>query len=329
MISGILAFSVNAKSRTYPVYKMAQAPVLDGKMDSAWNSIPFAGGFLFLGTDRYALSQTLFKAGHDAKNLYIYVYCNEPDVGEIKSRVQNNSGIWKDNSIEFFCMTGDSERVCQFLVNTEAAKWTFFKALTDTSIKKFGLDEWQAASYKGNDFWTLEISIPFAALGKAPAAGEAWKVNLCRNVYGKKSGGVNHSSWTHSQVRFFEPQSFGNFVFKENVLDTNEAMKVEGKLNEHYIKYLKGRLSDLNKKIPALRKELDSAGSQSKDKNSVDNFNKILTKIGDVNKIKYPSLFILNSAYNQSSNVVNAINDFVGDTLMHNLFNQEDKKCKR
>ena len=88
-----------------------QPPVIDGREDDpVWKTAPVSflvpwnpGRTGFRGGDT-AEVRTTFKAAQDAKYLYFFVRCGEPDMAGIitDQKGPDNSNIWRDSDVEFF-----------------------------------------------------------------------------------------------------------------------------------------------------------------------------------------------------------------------------------
>ncbi|MGB6120780.1 MAG: hypothetical protein WBG80_02635, partial [Bacteroidota bacterium] len=75
--------------------------------------------------------------------------------------------------------------------------------------------------------YTIEARIPFEKLGKTPADGEVWSGNICRNIITINCPENRKTSWAPVKSDFPEPESFGQFIFKDKVLTREEAQEVE------------------------------------------------------------------------------------------------------
>ena len=163
LVWGVLSgVAVTAAENAYPVFPLQQAPAMDGKWDGgAWENIPEAIGFTSLKTGAFvSMRQTSFKMGRYGDNLYIAVKCEEPEPDKIKVDENNyRDGWYPDDNLEFFFSQDKAPKgFKQFVTNSRGARWANFVSPNAT-------EPWQAVAYKGADFWSVEVKIPFSQLG--------------------------------------------------------------------------------------------------------------------------------------------------------------------
>ena len=217
LIIGLFFGKARAGDRlNYPVYLLKQAPVMDGRIegDIAWNEIPSRTNFFVLGGGHTLAKQTTFKACYDESNLYIAVKCDEPDIKLIKAVCgDNDPAMWKEDGIEIFVFPQDSDSYFQCIVNTAGARINYLTNINDGFHEDIPLREWKAAIYKGEDFYSIEVAIPFKTIGKKPKDKEEWKGNICRNITVFESGGDRSTSWAPMKKGFHEHENFGRLIF--------------------------------------------------------------------------------------------------------------------
>ena len=73
--------------------------------------------------------------------------------------------------------------------------------------------DWQAVAGREAAAWTLELAIPWAALGRAPKPGELWGFNLCRSRQAKGLAQREYSAWSCTYGGFGKVENFGHIVF--------------------------------------------------------------------------------------------------------------------
>lgn len=253
--------------RIYPVYLMVKKPVLDGMVakDPAWNNIPAATGFFVLQSSMYyvednpyipAIKQTFFKMGYTPEAFYLGIWCEEPDVNLIKSTARDNDVlIWEDDSVEILLFPKEGTQYYHFMVNAAGAKWN--SAIQEMPAVTLG--DWHAKASLGRNFWSVEIKIPFRALGRVPVDGEIWSGNICRNLipgslledgYG---WGDRFSSWAGLIQNFHEPDRFAGIVFHDRGLSSSEVKKTEEKLRLQTSDIVN---REMNKRIALVRDEI-------------------------------------------------------------------------
>ncbi|MGC9065020.1 MAG: carbohydrate-binding family 9-like protein [Candidatus Ratteibacteria bacterium] len=233
---------INAKEISlYQCYLIKKEPVLDGKVDDdCWQFIPEARCFFLLGGNEFAtVKPSWFKAGWDNENFYFAFKAEEPDVQKIEAkRPDGDKFLWMEDSVELFLIP--PEMNCwQFIVNTISSKWNAVGI-----AQTVPLENWQAKSFVGKDFWSVEIKIPFKVLGKIPSDGEKWKINVGRNnLTGPAEERV--SCWPKIQKSFHEVENYGTIVFKKKMLNKKESDAIEHEINEPRYNILKWKITSL------------------------------------------------------------------------------------
>ncbi len=196
-------------------------PVIDGALtDSCWTDAPILTGFSVLAAKDRASNQTEVKICHDGKNLYIAARLFEPQPERLVARfTQRDSDVYHDDSFEIFVDTNlDRKTYCQFIINSKAV-------VHDQKNADVGWNSHvSAASARGDDFWTVEVAIPWGDLGVEKHGGKILAVNFCRNDH--LSG--TFSSWSPVTRSFLEPRSFGHLLidkkFAELTADQVKAL---------------------------------------------------------------------------------------------------------
>ncbi|MCK4245073.1 MAG: hypothetical protein KAX20_05555, partial [Candidatus Omnitrophica bacterium] len=234
-----------AEEKCYPCYHISSPVTLDGKLQEvAWQSLPEATGFYNLYTKDYVpYKQTFFKMGWDEKNIYLGIRCEEPDVKEIKAtRKDGEVEICMEDSIEVFLFPKKVNIYFQFMVNTIGSRWNGIGVPGNPEIP---LGNWQAKTYQGKDYYSVEIKIPFEILGRFPENNEKWTGNLCRNIYIVNSGGNRHTTWALlKKTGFHDYQNFAALQFKKRSLSAEEARCLQRDLSIDFIRFARKYLND-------------------------------------------------------------------------------------
>ena len=205
---------------SYPVHFISVAPEIDGKLDEpVWQSLPEATGFYVLGGDLARAKQTFFRMGWDKDNLYIGIRCEEPDIMEVKGILTDGGPLWQEDSVEIFLAPAFPDYF-QFVVNTIGSRIGMVGIAAVHTI-----ESWEAQSYRGDDFWSTEIKMPFVTLGldRAPRDGETWRGNIARNITVFTLGGDRHTTWAPLESKFHEPHNFASLIFRAEELLVEEA----------------------------------------------------------------------------------------------------------
>jgi len=201
------------RSATVARLPQGQTPSIDGKLDDAvWQQATALERFVqTVNTpDAPSVATTGFIAC-DAEKLYVAVRCEEPkmDALEIRGGETRDGSIWLGDSVDVFISAG-AERVPYFhlITNPAGVRWDG-KHSAELADLKWN-PEYELAVAKGDDFWSVEWAIPWAALDmQAPATG----ANLYGNVCRQRRPVRELSSWTMVVTGFVEPGSLGELTF--------------------------------------------------------------------------------------------------------------------
>ena len=162
------------------VYKVdriapAQAPTLDGKLDDAvWqNRAQITQQRLFLG-EGVPSQRSEVSLVSDGTKLYIAEKFYDDDMANVRFNPAQDA-FWNDCTELYFDPRHDFSRSIQLVVDCGGRRW--WQKRNDDGWgwyldSNFGvLADWQAAAFRGPDFWSLEIAIPFKSLNTAPTSG--------------------------------------------------------------------------------------------------------------------------------------------------------------
>ncbi len=165
-----------------PVYLTAEPMKIDGNPDKAcWKKVsPLPT--LVKKDNSVPKAASEIKLLYDRNNLYIMARFAEPQMNRLSARFdQRDLAIYSDDCLEFLILTpGNRHNFFHFAVNA-------IGSIFDT---RDGRKNWNAANavvknIRGNDFWTVEMQIPFKDLGIAtPQIGENWGARFCRERHG-------------------------------------------------------------------------------------------------------------------------------------------------
>ena len=111
------------------------------------------------------------------------------------SNATRDGALWEDDSFELLLWPADApDKEFHFIVN---AKGTVYDALG--VVPGWNADV-ACAGHEGKEGWSVELSIPWAALGaKAPEPGAVWHANLCRNWQNPPPASPTYTAWAPFQ----------------------------------------------------------------------------------------------------------------------------------
>lgn len=195
------AVEVHAR-RGLEVRRLREAPVLDGALDE-WSGPPSAPGFEVLGGAQPPGQETTAWLGYDKSALYIAFRCAEDRMADLRVSVRDPDGtVWDDDDVAIFLDPWASRGVyCQIEVN---ALGTVYDSWNDDRGWSSGA---RAAAGRAEGAWTLEVAIPWDALGTVPGAGARWGINLGRQE-------KPHAETSAVAPTFKEAPAFADLIFE-------------------------------------------------------------------------------------------------------------------
>jgi len=185
------------------------AIVVDGVLqEDAWRLAQQPAPFLRLGALDVAPAQPAFLVCRDAANLYVGARLPKLAGMPLKADVTLRDGpVWEDDAIEVFLDPGRTKtRYYQFIVNAAGTQW-------DSAGKDGAWNaSWRAAvlARESDDFWSVEMQIPFAALGGAPAEGDVWGLNV---AWDRRTPLPLDCSWAAMDAGYHAPERFCELGF--------------------------------------------------------------------------------------------------------------------
>jgi len=166
--------------------KTSRPPVLDGELtDKAWQDAPRVTGFTDPATGGAPLRETWMKAAYDEANLYLAVWCAEPDPARLKARGEKDRNVWQDDCVEVFIRhTNEPGAYLQLITNTRDVHEDYQHLPSSSPGRKWD-SGWETRAKVGQRAWTSEIRIPLAELGMddAPVRGDYLALKLGRQIW--------------------------------------------------------------------------------------------------------------------------------------------------
>ena len=185
------------------------APAIDGKLDDPAWQIPPLEPFEPQASQPAEVAQTAVRVTYDAQRLYVAWQCDEPQVDKLVcAGAGRDSDIWSGDVVELFCSLGDDpQQYRHFIVNPNNVVWDGQSSPQGDDVSWDA--DWQSAAARGDGHWTVEMAIPWSALGGPPTPGSVRRANLCRQRSPKRE----LSSWSTIVTGFIEPDRFGTWEF--------------------------------------------------------------------------------------------------------------------
>ena len=187
--------------------------VIDGKLDDKiWQNIPETRNFLNNRNGKAMSIKTWAKIFRTTNAFVIGFYCAEPAMDKLRPNPVPNS-IWVGDVVEvYLSQTGTRMDFVQFLANAISTKKAFIMR-GDHGMDRSWHPQWQAKGFKGTNFWSLEMRIPFDAIGITTGniKNKTIFVNFCRERY---ANGANELyAWSPTLGGFAQPEKFGRMAF--------------------------------------------------------------------------------------------------------------------
>jgi hypothetical protein len=155
-------------------------PNLNGKIIQGEYAMGSTG--FFTNSGKYSLRQGKYYFSWDDQYLYIATETSQP-VAPIAEQTVRDGEVWNDDSMEIW-FAGKDETRYQIIYNT---KGTIFDC---RHIKKadsyWNIKGMKIVNRVADKKWFSEVQIPLAELGKKPADGDVWKVNVARTYQAEK-----------------------------------------------------------------------------------------------------------------------------------------------
>ncbi|HOV22178.1 MAG TPA: sugar-binding protein [bacterium] len=208
-------YSFVDEQRVYPMINEEEKIEIDGKIEEEiWKKLKKENNFYKfewneLKSPYFADAQTEFYGFYDKENIYLAVKCYEPEIKNLEAEEKTGSqNVWRDDCIELFIQPKGKDDYYQFIINPKGEK----------QDNKGIVKKWKANGYIGNNFWSIEVVIPFSILGCSPVDLDVWKFNICR----ERRHISELSSWneTSGTNGFHQPEKFGEIIFSSKIYPT-------------------------------------------------------------------------------------------------------------
>ncbi|MEW6749442.1 MAG: carbohydrate-binding family 9-like protein [Candidatus Latescibacterota bacterium] len=182
--------------------RLAAPPVLDGTLDE-WGEPASVTALDGLGPVPASVQQTRAWLGYDGTALYLAFRCAEDRMEQLRASVREADGmVWEDDDVAVFLDPGAS-RGTYFQLEINALG-TVYDARNDDRSWASGA---RTGARRAGDGWALEVAIPWTMLGRAPAPGERWGINLGRQE-------KPHAQTSAVAPTFKEAAAFADLVFE-------------------------------------------------------------------------------------------------------------------
>ena len=184
--------------------------VLDGKLDeNAWKGAASTDEFFLVGGKGYPIVKTMARLTYDDNHLYVSFVCEEK---ARKKPLVGKGSIWYDDEVEIYLDTdGTRKSYKQVIINAGGDTMEFVRPGGKTNIGTK-----VRTSAEAGRSWTIEAAIPFKGLGKTPAPGDIWSMNLCRFHPEGRGFALETITWAPTMHGFGgkEMDKFNDLIFQ-------------------------------------------------------------------------------------------------------------------
>jgi hypothetical protein len=232
---------------TYPCYRVASAPTIDGRLDdAAWQSLPAQTGFRIATVADFAQTrQTTFRVGWDSDFLYFGIRCEESAVDAVKKRNPQQKGYLDIADASWSKFYHDLLEI--FLASEEHV---YYQAMINANGQFIGPihmersmhnrtpfpDGFECKTSLDRDSWSAEAKWPFATLGKTPQDGTKWKTSIIRVSSQEKSNGEQFTSWPRLQrLNFHDRRQYNRIQFLGQPPKQEALKKIAAELNDKFV----------------------------------------------------------------------------------------------
>jgi|GEM_PF-2835551 len=214
-----------AGGRAYTATFLPAEPDVDGLVDTdpAWGpAADNADGFTALGSTKAAVRATRFRIGCTGKGLYVAMVCAEPEMGRLITDQESLGRVWDDDSVEVFLEPVPGKGFLHLIVNAIGSRFS------DGPRAGQGLMDWSAAAFLHETAWSVEMLVPYEAIGAVPEPGRPWRLNVCRTV--RTVEPLEHSTWSPCRSQFAEADRFGALAFGGAGLSAADRAAAEARI---------------------------------------------------------------------------------------------------
>lgn len=219
---------------------------LDGRMDEpVWQELTEYGNFRRLGREGGAPSneQTSFKILRCEDRIIFGVKCLEPFGMESARACKNCFSPYSTHSIQIFLSPdGTTFNYYLFCCAMDGRRDNLYYEESGNIMPDPYNPEWDFAVYEGEDYWSLEISIPLKALYMTSNDrwSDKWLINVARDWLMSPEGGTLYSTWSplyttfHDTKRFTALEGFPPRPLEDDVRMTSVKVDVKDEIAERY-----------------------------------------------------------------------------------------------
>ncbi|UCE05192.1 MAG: carbohydrate binding family 9 domain-containing protein, partial [bacterium] len=162
---------------------LAKEITIDGKVEKAWfESAHFENFTEYQPTEnRQPIVATEGFVTYDVDNLYIAFVCHDPDISQLRANFTDRDKIFED---DWICVSidpdQDYQKAYQFYANARGIQGDKLWQVNGTEDESFDL-VWHSEAEIQEDYWAVEIKIPFESLRFPETEKQNWSIHFTRN----------------------------------------------------------------------------------------------------------------------------------------------------
>jgi len=167
------------------IRQTAVPPEIDGKLDEkCWKEATKFEDFVSAGSygeeTGLAKERTTARLIYDDRNVYIAFKCLEPKIADLRADIEEQDGkIEQDDSVGVFLDANHDRQTYYYVLVNSVGLCTDRKG--SYGIREEWNPEIQVKTVVEDEFWVVEMAIPFSELGMISPQGKTWGVNFVRN----------------------------------------------------------------------------------------------------------------------------------------------------
>ncbi len=198
--------------RSASAHELLPAPRIDAAADD-WPESAFISRFYPAYEDYEVEGKTAFGFGHDARNLYVMVVCDDPEAKSIQAAVEKRDGpVYADDCVGFFFQP-DREEMVVYQVYVNPLGTVFDQRISFDENMRYTVDaswdgEYEIACRMTDGGWRAEMRMAFSEFGVRAGETAIWGLNFRRKQHRTQS----QADW---QVPIdYNPRSFGELILE-------------------------------------------------------------------------------------------------------------------
>ncbi|MHB9138094.1 MAG: DUF4838 domain-containing protein [Victivallaceae bacterium] len=201
-----------SESQNLTVPMINDAVTFDGKLDeSAWQKAGITSSFKENSKGGSPAASSRAYLFYSRQGLFVGINCREPFMEQLKVNMKPET-MWNGDVAEVFLLPAPQmDSHVQFSVNPGGLGKAVIKRGDRGSDMNWN-PAWKYAAFKGKDFWSVEIFIPWECLDlkEMPSPDTSWLADFFRERYTGKS---ENSGWSPTGSGFAQPLMFGKIKF--------------------------------------------------------------------------------------------------------------------